>query len=139
VLNTGKDFAIIDFEGEPGRTVSERRMKRTPLRDVAGMLRSFNYAAYSALLRQKTYRPEDRAYLEPWADAWAARISKIFLDSYLATTKGASFIPSDPAALEVLLEVLLLEKAAYEIVYELNNRPDWVILPARGIRNLLKK
>lgn len=139
VLNTGKDFAIIDFEGEPGRTLSERRMKRTPLRDVASMLRSFNYAAYSALLRQRTLRPEDKAYLEPWAEAWAARISRIFLDSYLETTKGASFIPADRAVLDVLLDVLLLEKAAYEIVYELNNRPDWVILPARGIRSLLRK
>ncbi len=138
VLNTGKDFAIIDFEGEPGRTLSERRMKRTPLRDVASMLRSFNYAAFSALWRQHTLRAEDRVTLEPWAEAWAQRINQIFLATYLETTHGASFIPKDPAAIHVLLEVLLLEKAAYEVVYELNNRPDWVILPARGIQSILK-
>jgi maltose alpha-D-glucosyltransferase/alpha-amylase len=138
VLNTGKDFVIIDFEGEPGRTLTERRMKRTPMRDVAGMLRSFHYAAFSALWRQHTLRAEDRVTLEPWAEAWAQHINLIFLASYLKTTHGASFVPKDPAAIQVLLEVLLLEKAAYEIVYELNNRPDWVILPARGIQSILK-
>jgi maltose alpha-D-glucosyltransferase/alpha-amylase len=137
ILNTGKDFVIIDFEGEPGRTLTERRMKRTPLRDVAGMLRSFHYAAFSSLWRQGTLRPEDVAFLEPWAEAWSQRISQIFLEEYLATTRGASFVPKDPAAVKTLMEVLLLEKAAYEIVYELNNRPDWVILPARGIHSIL--
>jgi maltose alpha-D-glucosyltransferase/alpha-amylase len=113
-------------------------MKRTPLRDVAGMLRSFHYAAFSSLWRQSTLRPEDVAFLEPWAEAWSQRISQIFLEEYLVTTRGASFVPKDPTAVKTLMEVLLLEKAAYEIVYELNNRPDWVILPARGIHSILK-
>jgi maltose alpha-D-glucosyltransferase/alpha-amylase len=138
VLHTGKDFVIIDFEGEPARSLGERRMKRSPLRDVAGMMRSFHYAAYAALWQQRTLRGVDTAYVEPWAEIWARRIGETFLDSYLETTRGASFIPAEPEALQILLEASLLEKAAYELAYELNNRPDWATIAARGIRSLLK-
>ncbi len=122
VLNTGDDFVIIDFEGEPARTLAERRMKRSPLRDVAGMLRSFHYAAHSV--------PEP-------SEAWAQNISRIFLESWLATARGASFIPDDPHALTALLEIHLLEKAIYEISYELNHRPDWVSIPVLGVLQIL--
>jgi maltose alpha-D-glucosyltransferase/alpha-amylase len=138
VLHTGKDFVIIDFEGEPVRSLGERRMKRSPLRDVAGMMRSFHYAAYAALWQQRTLRGVDTEYVEPWAEIWAQRIGKIFLESYLETTRGASFIPADAEALQILLEASLLEKAAYELTYEINNRPDWAAIAARGIRSLLK-
>lgn len=138
VLHTGKDFVIIDFEGEPARSLSERRMKRMALRDVAGMLRSFHYAAYASLWQGATVRAEDAAFLEPWADIWAQEIQRIFLESYLETAGAAPFIPQDPGTLKILLDALLLEKAAYEVVYELNNRPDWVVLPARGIRSILR-
>jgi len=137
VLNTGKDFVILDFEGEPVRSLGERRMKRTPLRDVAGMLRSFHYAAYSALWQQGSQRLEDATFLEPWAEAWAQKIRQIYMESYLATVAGSPIVPADPESVRVLLDAHLLEKAAYEVVYELGHRPDWVILPVRGIMSIL--
>lgn len=127
VLNTGSDFVIIDFEGEPARSLAERRMKRSPLRDVAGMLRSFHYAAHSAQPRRT----------REVAETWARKMSRLFLEEWLATAKGASFIPADPVALKALLEVHLIEKAIYEIDYELNHRPDWVFIPVLGIGQIL--
>ncbi|MCB1277114.1 maltose alpha-D-glucosyltransferase [Prosthecobacter sp.] len=137
VLNTGRDFVIIDFEGEPARALSERRIKRSPLRDVAGMLRSFHYASHTALARLAGLRDEDAANLETWANIWVERISANFLNAYLATAKGASFLPKDEKALKMLLEVYLLEKAVYEVCYELNNRPDWIYISVRGIARIL--
>ena len=138
VLYTGKDFFIIDFEGEPARTVSERRWKRSPLRDVAGMIRSFHYAAHVALLKESSIRPEDIPILKPWASLWYRYLSGIFLGSYLESAGYASFIPPDKEELKVMLKAFLLEKVVYELGYELNNRPDWVIVPLKGIRDLLE-
>ncbi len=135
-LYTGKDFVILDFEGEPARPLSERKLKRSALRDVAGMMRSFQYAAYSALW-QPAMRPEDIPFLERWADLWYRQMSSVFLQSYLKATRGASFIPQREADLQVLLEAYLLDKAVYEVGYELNNRPDWVVIPIRGIKHIL--
>ncbi len=137
VLNTGKDFTIIDFEGEPARALSERRLKRSPLRDVAGMIRSFQYAAYNSLLRKDTLRAEDIPRLETWADIWYHSVSGIFLGAYLAAVPEDSFIPKDRDDLENLLTAFLLEKAVYEIGYELDNRPEWVIIPLRGLKHIL--
>ncbi|HEX3817831.1 MAG TPA: maltose alpha-D-glucosyltransferase [Chthoniobacterales bacterium] len=137
VLYTGKDFVILDFEGEPARALSERKLKRSALRDVAGMMRSFQYAAYSALW-QSTTREEDRVFLERWADLWYRQMSAYFLQSYLRTTSGAGFLPPKEADFQVLLEAYLLDKAVYEIGYELNHRPDWVIIPVRGIKHILR-
>ena len=137
VLYTGKDFIILDFEGEPARPLSERRLKRSPLRDVAGMMRSFQYAAYSALW-QPAMRREDVPFLEIWADRWYRHVSSLFLQSYLRTTASAVFIPGNSDDLQVMLEAYLLDKAVYEIGYELNNRPDWVVIPIRGIKHILK-
>ncbi len=139
VLNTGKDFVITDFEGEPARPLSERKMKRPPLRDVAGILRSFHYAIHSSISQQQALRDEDAEFLKPWAETWAHWVRQVFLETYLETTKGASFIPDNPEMLDALLDALLLEKAAYEVVYELNNRPEWVFIPLRGIRRILEK
>lgn len=138
VLFTGKDFVIIDFEGDPARPLSERRIKRSPLRDVADMIRSFHYAAYSDLLRRVSVRPEDTALLEPWADVWYQYVSGVFLQSYLNTVGRAPFLPDGGEELETLLQAFILEKAVYELDYELNNRPDWVVIPLRGIRDILK-
>jgi len=138
VLNTGKDFVITDFEGEPARPLSERKMKRSAMRDVAGMLRSFDYAIHVALKQQPAMRPEDAELLKPWAEMWADWVGKLFTEAYLETARGASFIPPDPEALGVLLDVHLLEKVTYEVCYELNNRPEWVFLPVRGIMKMLK-
>jgi maltose alpha-D-glucosyltransferase/alpha-amylase len=138
VLNTGKDFVIIDFEGEPLRSLSERKMKRCALRDVAGMMRSFQYAAHTALSRhQQTVRPEDVPVLEPWAEYWASWISSTYLQAYLQAADGAVFIPDNREDTEVLLSAFLLEKAVYEVAYELNNRPNWISIPLRGIHRIL--
>jgi maltose alpha-D-glucosyltransferase/alpha-amylase len=139
VLHTGKDFIIIDFEGEPARPLSVRRLKRSPLRDVAGMLRSFGYAAYAALLGQVPgLRPEDFPSLEPWARFWYSHVSVAFLRGYLAATTQAPFLPHGREDFQVLLDAYLLEKAIYELGYELNNRPDWVRVPLAGILHLLE-
>jgi maltose alpha-D-glucosyltransferase/alpha-amylase len=138
VLFTGKDFIVIDFEGEPARSLSERRLKRSPLRDIAGMIRSFHYAAYFALLKEASIRSEDIPVLEPWADLWYRYVSGIFLESYLKTAGQAPFIPVEREELEIMLRAFLLEKAVYELGYELNNRPEWVIIPLMGIKDLLE-
>ena len=128
---------ILDFEGEPARPLSERKLKRSALRDVAGMMRSFQYAAYSALW-QPAMRSEDVPFLERWADLWYRHMSSVFLQSYLAHDHGAIFVPKNSEDFEVMLEAYLLDKAVYEIGYELNNRPDWVVIPIRGIKHILQ-
>jgi maltose alpha-D-glucosyltransferase/alpha-amylase len=137
LLYTGKDFVILDFEGEPARPLSERKLKRSALRDVAGMMRSFQYAAYSALW-QPAMRTEDVPFLERWADIWYRQMSSVFLQSYLQTTTDAMFIPNNSDDLQIMLEAYLLDKAVYEIGYELNNRPSWVVIPIRGIKHILQ-
>jgi maltose alpha-D-glucosyltransferase/alpha-amylase len=141
VLFTGKDFVIIDFEGEPARPISERQIKRSPLRDVAGMLRSFHYAAYSALItleKQGVVQPESMAYLESWANCWYIWICTAFINIYLDQAAGAGFLPDSREEIQILLDALLLEKAIYELGYELNNRPGWVRIPICGIQQLLQ-
>jgi maltose alpha-D-glucosyltransferase/alpha-amylase len=141
VLHTGKDFVIIDFEGEPSRSLSERRLKRSPFRDVAGMLRSFHYAAYAKLFEEAAAgvvtAPEALAELETWSIYWERWISAAFLRAYLDRAHGASFMPSTRQELETLLDVYILEKAVYELQYELNNRPTWVGIPLQGIQQIL--
>jgi len=137
LLYTGKDFVILDFEGEPARPLSDRKLKRSALRDVAGMMRSFQYAAYSALW-QPAMRKEDAPFLERWADVWYRQASSVFLQSYLQTTADAIFIPKNSDDLQIMLEAYLLDKAVYEIGYELNNRPTWVVIPIRGIKHILQ-
>lgn len=134
VLNTGDDFVIIDFEGEPLRPLSERKAKHSPLRDVAGMLRSFHYAAHSGL-----GQAQDAAELLPWAEAWAQVTSRLFLNAWRETTAGAAFVPQSVDELRLLLDAFLLEKALYEVAYELNNRPTWVGIPLRGIASVLRE
>ncbi|HLB44698.1 MAG TPA: maltose alpha-D-glucosyltransferase [Candidatus Limnocylindrales bacterium] len=139
VLWTGKDVVIIDFEGEPGRPLSERRHKRSALSDVAGMLRSFHYAAYGTLLNPRVggaVRREDVARLEPWATAWYVNVCAAFLGAYLREAAGQPFVPRDRAELIALLELSMLQKVLYELNYELNNRPDWVSIPLRGLLEL---
>ena len=132
VLFTGDDFVIIDFEGEPGRSPSERRYKRSPLRDVAGMLRSFAYATDSALTSDRV-RPEDRPRLAPLAEAFRAWACVSFVRAYLAGIAGQAYAPRTPAAARTLLEFFELEKAIYEVNYELNNRPAFVGIPLTGL------
>jgi maltose alpha-D-glucosyltransferase/alpha-amylase len=139
-LYTGKDFLIIDFEGEPARSLGERRLKRSPLRDVAGMIRSFHYAAHAALLEQieRGTLPTLTAGLAAnWAEYWYDWVSVIFFQAYCRTAGSAPFLPQSEDERRLLIEVYLLEKALYELGYELNHRPDWLAIPLRGIRRLV--
>ncbi len=138
VLHTGKDFIVIDFEGEPAHPLSERRLKRSALRDVAGMVRSFHYAAYSPLLLPSMIRDEDAPELESWAHLWYTIMSALFVKGYREAVAGRAFVPEDPDEFKILLHVLLLEKAIYELGYELNNRPDWLTIPVKGINYIVK-
>ncbi|MGH9435456.1 MAG: putative maltokinase [Terriglobia bacterium] len=140
VLSTGTDFVIIDFEGEPERPLAARRAKRSPLRDVAGMLRSFHYAASTALERRNSARGApavESSSQELWAQYWRQWVSAEFLRAYLATAAGAPFVPHGDKELCALLDVFVLEKAVYEVIYELKNRPAWVAIPLDGILELL--
>jgi maltose alpha-D-glucosyltransferase/alpha-amylase len=139
VLYTGKDFVIIDFEGEPARPLSERRMKRSPLQDVAGMLRSLNYAAYSALYGRPGSIAPDPSVLQPWADYWYLWAAGAYLGSYLEVARDASFIPRSDRDTKLLLDTFLLGKAVYELGYEANNRPEWIKIPISGILRLLEE
>lgn len=139
VLYTGSDFFIIDFEGEPARSPVERRRLRSPLADVAGMLRSLQYAAFGALfmpLPGAPIRPEDSAQLEPWARYFYQACSRAFTLGYGESADGAPFAAS-AEQLASTLRLHLLEKNLYELLYELDNRPSWAELPLRGLLALL--
>ena len=137
VLFTGKDFVVVDFEGEPARPLSERRIKRSPLRDVAGMIRSFDYAVCTSYRKIILLRPDLDEFLEPLAAPICKALGSVFLRAYLERCGGAEFIPSDPEKIKILLEAFLFEKALYEVRYEMDNRPDWLYVPLKGIRYML--
>jgi len=140
VLYTGREFVIIDFEGEPTRPISERRLKRTPLKDVAGMIRSFHYVASAALMGQAptVIRHEDLALLGQWTKVWYEWVSAAFLRAYLDVAENSGLLPRDREEFEILMNAYLLEKALYEVTYELNNRPEWIKVPLEGILDLME-
>jgi maltose alpha-D-glucosyltransferase / alpha-amylase len=141
LLWTGRDFVILDFEGEPASPLRTRRLKRSPLRDVAGMIRSFDYAVHQGLLNHAASRglrgPELRDR-EPWARLWYRETATTFLRAYLETAGQQPFLPRTRAELDGLLTVYLLERTVYELSYELNNRPDWIHLPIQGLLQLME-
>ena len=137
VLLTQNDFVFTDFEGEPALPFPERRHKHSPLRDVAGMLRSFNYAAYTALAHATAEQPKDLAKFEPLVRDWEAEVGRAFLAAYDEAVHSSGLFTTD-ASLCGLLDLFLLEKALYEVRYELDNRPDWVVIPLRGLLSLLQ-
>jgi maltose alpha-D-glucosyltransferase/alpha-amylase len=136
VLCQDHDFIILDFEGEPARPLAERRAKDCPLRDVAGMIRSFSYAAHVGLLdyaKPQAPTPEQKQI----AVEWRRKCEEFFWRSYLQTAADAIFLPADEQATRTLLDFYIVEKALYELGYEVNNRPDWVEIPLVGILELL--
>jgi maltose alpha-D-glucosyltransferase/alpha-amylase len=133
VLRRGNDFVIIDFEGEPTRSLALRRAKYSPLKDVAGMLRSFSYAAQVALMSHVSRRPQDLERLTPWSQVWERSVSGMFLRTYLGVVAGTGLIPSEREELASLLEAFVLDKVLYELNYELDNRPAWLRVPLVGI------
>jgi maltose alpha-D-glucosyltransferase/alpha-amylase len=138
VLFTGRDFVIIDFEGEPARPIGERRIKRLPLVDVAGMIRSFHYAAHAASRAGDLVEPEQAAAVEPWVRLWRVSASGAYLREYLDVVEGAPFAGDAREEAKSLLPALLLEKALYEVGYEANHRPDWLPIAVAGFDELLE-
>ena len=136
VLYTGKDFVILGLDGQTRRPVSERRLKRSPLKDVASVLRSFHYAALSAL-EARGFRPEDRPVLEPWVPFWHRWVSVAFLKAYLETAATGAFLPKEPQELRLLLGVYLIRRVTNELRYELTQRLDRVAIPLQGLTQLL--
>jgi maltose alpha-D-glucosyltransferase/alpha-amylase len=136
VLRVEEDFVILDFEGEPARPLAERRAKQSPLKDVAGMVRSFSYAAYAALFSFTLHAPDSYPGLEPWAAAWQGWVAGAFLQEYRSVLGDSPVVPSGPA-FTGLLHAFTLEKALYELAYELNNRPEWVRIPLSGVLKMV--
>jgi maltose alpha-D-glucosyltransferase/alpha-amylase len=145
LLFTGKDFVVIDFEGEAARPLEDRRVKRSPLRDVACMNRSFDYVVRSVLLGFVSHRghspgvirPEDCRTLEPWADAWVNRVSRAYVSEYLKTVQTANLLPPAEVDQRLMLELFALEKGLQETENELSSRPAWAELPLRGVFKLM--
>ena len=139
VLDTGGDVVIIDFEGEPARPLGERRLKRPALTDLAGMIRSFHYAAHWSRMEQPAGLEDDEAgeRVETWARFWYQWVSAACIRGYREATDGAAFLPHDDQAWSVLLDALLLSKVAYELRYEIGSRPTWVGIPMSGLEELL--
>jgi maltose alpha-D-glucosyltransferase/alpha-amylase len=140
ILHTGKEFLIIDFEGEPSIPLSERCLKRSTFYDVAGMMLSFHYAAQVALLKQAEHGSLQESQMKSaasWARYWSAWVGARFVKAYLDSSRSAPYIPSSEAGLHILLEAALLRNAIYEVGFELNNRPDWVRIPLLAILELM--
>jgi maltose alpha-D-glucosyltransferase / alpha-amylase len=145
VLWTGKDFVIIDFEGEPLRSVGERRLKRSPMKDVAGMVRSFDYAAWTGLRRHWELLPpvdghqSTRERDELGAQIWGGWLAHEFVRDYMIRLGELrpDMLPGTQADAELVLRSWVLEKALYEVRYELNSRPDWVDIPLRAVMNVI--
>jgi trehalose synthase-fused probable maltokinase len=138
VLLTGRGWMILDFEGEPARSLEERRSKQSPFKDVAGMLRSFNYAATAVLFERDRPGSDEWKRLEPWAEEWERIARDRFLAAYL--TRGQTegrFLPADRDTWALLIDAFEIDKAVYEIEYEQAHRPDWVRIPLRGLQNVL--
>jgi maltose alpha-D-glucosyltransferase / alpha-amylase len=139
VLFTRRGWIILDFEGEPLRTLEERRAKTSPLRDVAGLLRSLSYAASTALFESAAPDSEEWRRMEPWADTWETLARDRFLAGYRRRSHEGRFLPSDRSALAQMLSFFELDKALYEYIYETEHRPEWVRIPLRGIRTVLRR
>jgi maltose alpha-D-glucosyltransferase/alpha-amylase len=146
LLYTGKDFVVSDFEGEPGRTVEDRRVKRSPLRDVATMIRSLDYAVHSTLLglghkrgqAQGVIRDEDIPTLGPWGEAWYHRGAREFTTSYMENMLPTGLLPSTETDRRMLLELFLLERAIAEVETEMIAGNDRIVIPLRGILRILE-
>ncbi len=137
ILRAQNDFVVLDFEGEPARTLEERRRKQSPLKDVAGMLRSFSYAAWTAFDRHIEIHLDHAITLEPWVGLWQTAVSTVFLTAYRETADGSPALLPVAKQCDAMLNAYLLEKSMYELLYELNNRPSWVRVPLTGILALL--
>jgi maltose alpha-D-glucosyltransferase/alpha-amylase len=139
VLFTGGDFMIIDFEGEPGIAPGARRLKYSPLRDVADMIRSFYYAAYSAMYQHAATHPEDLHALQPYANLWYHSVSRLFLAAYRQFVSPAGILPAAEAEQRILLRAFLLDKSVSGVVHEMKTRPHWLAIPVKGVESVLSE
>jgi len=137
VLFTGTDYLIIDFEGEPESSITDRKIKHSPLKDVAGMIRSFHYAVCSKLYFSAETKGLDPQRMQKAADRWYKLITDAYIDAYMHTMGNISATFGSRTELNFLLQLHLLEKAVYELGYELNGRPDWIRIPLKGIQHVL--
>ncbi|HSU51347.1 MAG TPA: alpha-glucosidase C-terminal domain-containing protein, partial [Segetibacter sp.] len=137
VFFTGKDVVITDFGGDPVRSFSDRRLKRSPLRDVASMIRSFRDVAYEGFLKTTHVEKDNINSLLPFARLWSRYMVGFFMKAYLDTVKGSSFIPSDKQDFQMMVDTYMLEKAIYDLKYELKNRPDWAVVPLKTIKSII--
>ncbi|MGE5547769.1 MAG: maltose alpha-D-glucosyltransferase [Solirubrobacterales bacterium] len=138
LLVARNDIYVIDFEGEPKRTIESRRGKDSPWRDVAGMLRSFDYAVWSELMRLGSGRPAGPAQLEGLARGWRDRVARAFLSSYVGAMQEGGGLHADHPEAKRLLDLFLIEKACYEVAYEASHRPAWLPIPLRGLMAMLE-
>ena len=138
ILYSGGDFYILDFEGEPARSLQQRLAKQIPLKDIAGMLRSFSYAAYASLFLFTHNRSEDLETFLPWTKVCEAWVSACFLKGYLSASENSKLIPKEKSEFFRALLPFMLDKAFYEIFYELNNRPDWLRVPVTSVLDYLE-
>ncbi|HEX8358158.1 MAG TPA: alpha-amylase, partial [Segetibacter sp.] len=138
ILMTGKDIVIHDFGGNPLKPFSERRLKRSPLRDVAAMVRSFYYVAYEGFLGSAQMQSDEQNELLPFADFWAHYMSNFFMKAYIDEAKDLGFIPKEKEDFEIIIESFLLENALHWFNYELAHRPERVIIPLRIIQTIIK-
>jgi maltose alpha-D-glucosyltransferase/alpha-amylase len=138
VLAVQNDFSIIDFEGEPMRSADERRQKGSPLRDVAGMLRSYAYVAATAVRQMADIQPAALQVLQERAEGWRRQVTHAFLERYYVAAVGSGSLPADRAAADAMIDFFTLEKAVYEVEYELAQRPQWVAIPLAGVLELLE-
>ena len=137
VLVAQNDFYILDFEGEPARPLAERRAKSSPLKDVAGMLRSFDYAAWAAVVGLTEAHPGSADLVRSLAEAWRQATAQAFLETYRETIAGCPSYPEHEVEARRLLDFFLLDKALYEVCYEAGNRPSWIRIPLKGVINVL--
>ncbi|MDD2310060.1 MAG: maltose alpha-D-glucosyltransferase [Desulfuromonadaceae bacterium] len=138
-LFTGKDFVFIDFEGEPAHSLSERRLKRSPLRDVASMIHSIHFAAMTTLAHHSAVHPDDAALLEPWLEAWYVYVSGSYLKAYLHGMKNSPLVPADRKELEIMLRCYLIYRMVHELGHELDSRSELIDLHLRGMEMLLNE
>jgi len=138
VLFNGKDFFIIDFEGEPGKTVREREIKQTVIKDIAGLCRSFQYCIFYTLYKSELYEKEDIPILEKWGAVWYEYVHRFFVSEYAMRLGNSKLLPNSEKHFFLLFDAFIIDKLFYEINYELNNRPDWAIIPLKGLEYFVK-
>ncbi len=137
ILWTGREYIMNSFEGDPSKSFSERRIRRSAMRDLAAMIRSLHYAAYSNILSPEYEQQRKEGNLEEWAETWHYYISRLYIKGYFDKAGKKDYVPKKHEDFKILMHTFLLEKALTELNYEIDNRPEWIIIPLRGIKEIL--